>query len=453
MADLAGFRIAENGATWSLATYERYADETPALVSLDTLDDATLDQLAKIGHESPVQVPTAGIDTETFAHLGQQDGVAARIAEFNLIILGADTANLPAAIRGFFDACPGALRRLHVIHQAPKLVVRTTFVRMLATARTVTDLPQALAGPGFPAARAVALGGFFGPAFVKPALHITAPWVWASMSARAYALVVWPFGTAIPGGTFPSNQLADLVAPTTDRFTDNISSSRPTHTAAQYDAFLTWWVERVNTLLAIVTDPAQFPEPGTHTYSPDRQFQMLMSLERLFRDVAEALQHHGRDQTACLRAAYDALDCLEGLGIRNFRYYTSPSRARDALDRITAQVPTNAVAVLRPVCDDAVNALDRVRDGFYSSGPHWTANGLDGLPGTQRPSRDWDQAVADYLRLDRNTAHSFSKMDATDRAIYLAHDGELPSRLASLALLALVDLLADLDKLDAKLGR
>ena len=125
---------------------------------------------------------------------------------------------------------------------------------------------------------------------------------------------------------------------------------------------------------------------------------------------------------------------------------TTPSKARAALDGLRADLPANVAEAVLPRCESAVEALERVRDGFFLPGMA-TAQGLTGVPGVGGPL-GWDRATAEYLRIDRNSAHSFvNELDAVTKprkfAVFSAHDGRLSPHLADLAFLWLVRLLAD----------
>lgn len=60
-----------------------------------------------------------------------------------------------------------------------------------------------------------------------------------------------------------------------------------------------------------------------------------------------------------------------------------------------------------------------------------------------------ENAVADYLRVLRNSTHSFmgSTRDERDLSLLAAHTGQLPEGLPDLALLHVLDLLLDPGKL------
>jgi hypothetical protein len=216
-------------------------------------------------------------------------------------------------------------------------------------------------------------------------------------------------------------------------------------------AFLTWWGGRVNDLLAVATDPARFPRAGSTSYDPGRHWQYVASIERLFRDVGEAMALTEHGETARLRAAYDALDTLEGLRLGSFGSCVNPADARKAVDYLAANLPAEVAAISLPACRRGLDALTRVRDGFLPGRHHGPA-GLIALPGKKGPyDLDWDRATAAYLRQDRNSAHSFMNLDLDEKAIVLSHDGTLPYGLANLAILWRIRAVADPDRTRGKL--
>ena len=100
--------------------------------------------------------------------------------------------------------------------------------------------------------------------------------------------------------------------------------------------------------------------------------------------------------------------------------------------------------------------VSKVSDQFYP-GPHRTATGLTGVPGRSQPA-PWDRVIPDYLRIDRNSAHSFLNEVDPDQEpgklmIFLSHTGEMPIKLSSLAFLWLLVHVADPALLEARLTR
>lgn len=447
------------GGDDALRTEESHRHQIPVLVTsrlIPGTGSAAFEHLGSLpGEETEL---TAELHRGLARHiekLNTDEGLPARVVEFQLRFQTTAKEELAGAIRGFFveralPVLPDS--RLLVVDMDQVLVSRYTLVRMLVSAE---NDPAVMSGPGFSAGRALATSGIYGAeSLLAPALNILAPYVYAVPSARSRAAAAWIFGKAEPGAEWPSNQLIDSLKITGDRFTGNrlrADRDRPTATGEQMAAFLTWWTGRVNELLAIATDPARFPGSGSSFYDPGRHWRYLASIERLFRDVGEAMQFTERDETARLRAAYDALDTLDGLRLWGFDTCVNPANARKALDYLRKNLPADVAAVALPVCQRALDALMGVRKGFVP-GRYHGPNGLVGLPGKNGPiNLVWDNAISVYLRQDRNSAHSFMKLEPHERAVVLAHDGHLTYGLANIAILWLLRALADPDHAKLKI--
>src|SRR4051794_3220549 len=67
-------------------------------------------------------------------------------------------------------------------------------------------------------------------------------------------------------------------------------------------------------------------------YVPTRPLAFTASLGRLYRDTAEAIRSNSH--SVALRAAYDALDCLEGIRWNAFDKATNSSKVRKVLERL-----------------------------------------------------------------------------------------------------------------------
>lgn len=300
---------------------------------------------------------------------------------------------------------------------------------------------------------------FGGQPLVYPALLALAPYLLGVLAPRARATGAWLFGSPVPGAKWPSNQLIDAASPLGERFTGKRQRSAgvpPAVTGNQLMVFLRWWVEQVNRILGIATDPSLFKDKISGRYDPRRHLAYLASLDRLFQGVHEVLHFTEQSENARLRAAYDTLDCLDGMRLGSFADFTTPSKAQKALDHLTANLPNDVASVVLPACRDAVEALNNVSDGFYP-GPHRAAAGLTGLPG-QPQLMTWDKAVPAYLRIDRNSAHSFLREVDPDQEpgklmIFLSNTGEMPTKLSSLAFFWLLVHVAQPNLLEHRLVR
>lgn len=141
---------------------------------------------------------------------------------------------------------------------------------------------------------------------------------------------------------WPSTQVIDAVKPMDERFAGRRQRSTGVCapvTGDQLAVFLRWWVDQVNHVLGIATNPSLFPDKDTGRYDPRRHMAYLASLERLFRDVHETLYSAEQAEDTRLRAAYDALDCLDGMRLGSFADFTTPSKVNKALENLENSLP------------------------------------------------------------------------------------------------------------------
>lgn len=419
--------------------------------------DSQLDFLATLPEQaSYITASSSGVVDEELKRLRDKDTLASEVARFQLSFLQSPTAQLPDVMKAFFAEAGKRLPQseLMVVDVASELAVRYTLAKFLLTAELG---PTQLSGDTLPAGRALTTNGIFGAQlFTAPALLALAPYVVGVPASRARVAAVWLFGRPVAGLTFPTDQLIDTARPGAERFAgpgQRGGRNPPTATAEQSMAFFAWWTTQVNKVLAAATDPVNFADRLSNVYSPVKHWQYLASIERLFRDVAETLADTEYHETAQLRAAYDALDTLEGMRHGDFDTLVTPSRAARTLQNLRQDLPPDIAAVALPICQRAVDALENVKDGFTRTSNYYTPTGLAGLPGKKgRPmNKTWDQATSLYLRRDRNSAHSFLNMDEWEKALLFSHSGTLPRGIAGLAFLYLLDLVARPDQIAAKL--
>ncbi len=344
---------------------------------------------------------------------------------------------------------------LHVLRLAPELNWRAAAARtLLAADFAPATLQQPDTGDfrGFDSGRAVLNALTFGAVpFIAPALLTATPFVNGVMSGRAGGNLFWLFGRPLIGRVHPSDGIIEATASTQPRFQprQRLQSAygRPGYAREGSLEFLRWWVGRINVLLAMATDVGRFVDADTR-YQPRRHFTFLLSLERLFSDLHQTLTEAGRNETARLRLAYDALDCIDGMRAGSFADMTTPSKARKAVDQLRSTLPAAVATVVLPRCEAAVVALEQVREGFFLPGMV-REHGLVGVPGiTGNQVLGWDKATPQYLRIDRNSAHSFLNELEPDAephkfAVFAAHDAQLSPLLADLALLWVLRLLTE----------
>ncbi|MFI2241084.1 hypothetical protein [Streptomyces chrestomyceticus] len=456
----AGLEARQTNGVWRISVQENYRrTASPMLRSeqarvADPASFTQLTDLPDLPNESP-SVIRAALD-----RVREEESPAALAAQFQLEFMLTPGRQLADTLRRFLteraSLLEGPASQLHIVLSDPSLLRRAQFPRILTSLAHKRDGLPALSGELgrlFPAAHALTDDVSFGAlAFVLPALSACAPRVLGVPAARLQACGVWLFGRPLTDTAWPSSRLTDTLRPSQQ------SAGAPHgRTAAlgtdQTAPFLRWWTQQCAAVLRTATDPTYFDD-GHGTYVPSRHLAFLASLGRLYRDTAEAVR--SSDPSSGLRAAYDALDCLEGMSWKTFDEAAHPGKAQKVVETLRQHLPGEVSAVALPLCERAARALKAVRDGFITDGRYYASGGLTGMPGKHPAhSMTWDKAVQRYVRLNRNSAHSYRKIeeDPFERALLFSHEGTMPGDLAYLPFLHLMDILASPQKIGMKLGR
>lgn len=384
--------------------------------------------------------------------------LGAAVAAFQLMYTTCSSSVLPDQVREMRDKIVPAVDEqssLHVIMLTPRLNWRAAAMRtLLAADVTPGSVSQAGVFKGFQTGTGLFAAMTYGAVpYLAPALLTAAPYVNGVQTSRAGQNLVWMFDRPLVGRGRPTDDLIEALSDSQGRFHPRDSRpkaayDRPSYQRQESLLLLRWWIRRVNLMLASATDIGRFAD-GAGDYQPRRHFAFLLSLERLFTGLHQTLSEAGRNESLRLTSAYDALDCLDGMGmgLGDFAAMTTPSKARAALDRLRVDLPADFAAVVLPRCESAVEALEGVKDGFFLPGVA-TPQGLLGLPGNEKQALGWDKAIPAYLRIDRNSAHSFvNELDPVAEpnkfTIFAAHDGRLSPHLADLAFLWVLRVLSD----------
>jgi hypothetical protein len=337
----------------------------------------------------------------------------------------------------------------------PALARRATLARVLMR---VEDEPELLEKPPERAEGELAFGSGWHlqsdlalsrQAYFAPLFLCCSPWIWALGVGRFQGMVIYEFGSAVVGRMGEAAEPLQLFLPSGVQH----HTPRPQFGLTESTEALRWWVDRLNQLFSIISDPANFTADGS--YRARRQFEVLLSLEQAGRRVQSILAHD-RDLPTRRLLAFSALDTLEGLGAVAFDDACRINRAERALQTVEAVLPPAAATVLLPVAKRAVEGLRACQSGFFASsrvGP----NGVrlpDKHGGDRWVSRG--DATAQYLRVLRNATHGFSGQHDSarhrDEILLMTHDGEVPGDFALLPYLYWLELLADPGRLRHRLA-
>ncbi len=266
-------------------------------------------------------------------------------------------------------------------------------------------------------------------AYLSPLLGALTPYVWAFSAPRAYGGVVYTLGTAIPGVAGEALEPLHLL-PSTGSLRaverPNLSPEAPTEA-------ITWWVRRLDRAMSVVSDPAVFSD-SNGAYAPNYHLHAILTFEQVFRRVG-VIQQSDRDGDARRVLLFTVLDTLERLTNRKLVELCTHGVAVETLERLRKDMSIGAQEVLLPAAERAVEALERLQDGFYLRRQTGAATIdftlTDGTPASYTP----EHAAAEYVRVLRNATHGHgsNQDEAVPRtdALLVHHDGTIPHDLAA----------------------
>ncbi len=378
--------------------------------------------------------------------------VPGAVAAFELACTAAAEADLAATVavefRDLLKVLPSAA--LWLVQIDPLVNHRLTAVKgLVAVARTPELFKRATGpatGPVFQSASGQLNSLLLGAEYlIQSALSVAAPFVIGSGTPRAGGLLVVLYDEPLDGrdGIVPGSLLA--TAGTAGFASAGVVGwTSPPVTSGGIDAWFTWYIESLNSLVGEILDPRPYAD-AAGVYQPSEHLALLLTIERLFASIVNVLAQTGREEYVAKVLAFSALDCLESLPGHPDRVSLLPaSSARSSLDILTTAIPIISMGLIERLAAVPDN-LKAIADGFFQ-------------PSSRRPgeicirSKDgvhgWvgeDLAVASYLNLVRNGTHGYNKFVGSPREedLLLGHDGTLPRDVADIPVLHGLRLLVD----------
>lgn len=267
------------------------------------------------------------------------------------------------------------------------------------------------------------------------------PSIWAYPIGRPGGVVLIIFGDAVSGQDFLTRDKIQHLSP--DRHSPEKDPSHPNDPSV-YIRAAKWWVEQLNTLFSIITEPANYVAEGL--FDPAESTERLLSVEQTFRDCQSILTLT-RDDHARTTLTFTLLKRLEGL-IPGYNW--KKAVGRNSLDALVQKLKLDIPAEIHDVflwrAERGARAVAALEEGFFASeGDEDTVilpdkNGK--LIETERRN-----AVTEWLQLIRNSLHGFGKPSPRDRALLAAHDGNIPGGFSDVAWLHVLDIVAHPEKL------
>ncbi|HTR70148.1 MAG TPA: hypothetical protein VMH41_07950, partial [Mycobacteriales bacterium] len=300
-------------------------------------------------------------------------------------------------------------------------------------------------GTTFQSASGQLTGLLVGLKFVEPALSVTAPYVLGSACARAGGVIAVLFGEPVDGrvGVTPTSllEMASDESFARDRVSPWVS---PVAGQVEIDRWWRWYIERLDKLFAELVDPRPFASADS-MYLPSEHLAFLLSVERLFTNLANGLAYTAVNDYLTKVLSFSALDCLEELpGHPNRTELLRPSKIRASLDVAQRDLPPSLTPILERVLS-VPDALQLVVEGFFAPGVRRPGEVLVTQKSGQKAWVSEDLAIGRYLNLVRNGTHGYAGIVGrpADEDLLLTHDGNLPREVGDIALAHVLRLVAD----------
>jgi hypothetical protein len=444
-------------AAWRIKTHEAYHLSQPDLVSTHVLVAAHQQN----GDWSRLPLDSPGWTPPSLAHLRN---VPPQPDELDLLdLLNYGRLNIHTAPRQHLqDACMGLLdgiravtleegggpgfpeADLHVFGGTRSLLHRLklpqVFLRLALEPDLEPQVAQRRAGNDevfFKSSDGLLTGAYLLDAYLGPLLGALSPAIWGVAAPRGGQLI-FNLGRQVSGTTaLPSDLLGTVIKQGADapvKFADLPPGSVP--------AALQWWADQLNQVFGVLSDPSMFAT-ASGAYAPAQHMEALLTFEQVFRRVASIRTNH-QDRHAAMTLMFSTIDTFENLLGRNILDLCHPTQAARTLSRLRGTIPTAAQPVLLPAADRAVNAVAAVGSGFFLTDREDRIEGGDGNNPMTR-----EDATAHLLKLLRNATHGHGPQKGGERRMAMSnqllarHDGNLPSDLALLGHLYLLELLSE----------
>ena len=286
-------------------------------------------------------------------------------------------------------------------------------------------------------------------AYLTPLYGALVPAIWAFPAPRMLGVIIYSLGQPVAGSRGRAAELLHLLpsqGPTE-------SSSIPTLSPAASSAAIRWWVNGLNDLLGVLSDPTVFTDCNGK-YVPAAHLHAQLSVDQLFRRVA-SMEISLRDAQARRVLFFTILDTIERLTTKKIERICSLKYARNVLARLRSEIPAGAAEVLLPGAERGVEALERLQHGFFIQRRQGSAQVEWFDPEVGPRAMEIDEATAHYVRLLRDATHGHgakagNRKKRTD-ALLTNHNGKIPHDLGWLGYLYLLDFLARPDDLRQRL--
>lgn len=279
--------------------------------------------------------------------------------------------------------------------------------------------------------------------FMGPLMGCLLPYMWAFPCPRLLSTIIFGFGRTLPAAGNDAKELLRLLP----LAGPNANPEPPPFGAAATSEAIDWWVLRLNQLFRYLTDPATYID-SNGLYAPHEQQHWMLTIDQILR-LTTSLQAAVHDTTSQRVLAFTLLgsfaDRLFDKKVDLKKLFTL-SYARTQFDAVKAAMPTSAAEVLLPAAQRALDALEKVQDGFFITGQRNARAVTIQLSAGQSKSLNLEDAAARLMVVHRNATHGYGgipnprnkeNVEINERLL-AHHDGKIPGDIALLPYLYLL---------------
>jgi hypothetical protein len=339
---------------------------------------------------------------------------------------------------------------IHLVRRAPELLHRIKLASVslqLASdssfaSKTLEQIQQQANAAGetiFASSEGLYDGIYTLDAYLAPLFGALVPAIWAFPAPRMLGVIVFTLGQPLAGSRGRPTELLHLLPSQGPAASSSIPSLSP---AASSEA-IRWWVDRLNDLFTILSDPIIFTD-RTGVYLPAQHLHAQLTVEQLFRRVF-SMENALRDSQARRVLFFTIMDTLDTLAAQGIETLCDLRHAETTFAKLKSVIPAGAAEVILPGAERAVEALEQLQEGFFIGRRQGITKFEWADPKFGPQSMELNKAGAHYIKLLRDATHGHGAKLARRRprtdALLTHHNGRIPHDLGWLGYLYLLDLL------------
>ena len=440
------FKITTDTTGLNIALEEAYLKTTPKYLSLNKLlDKNALDEVNITSFRGDlVRESLAMVGVKEFHSLprAQVEGMIQEFCvggkdNFHKYLLAVDKVLWFSKPEDFWDIFTCKLLphlravfpdlSVYGVSMDPLLAQREAGIRCLFTESKIPQIINPADFPGCLTLRHLHVQSFTGfDSYLRFALNLFSPFIYGHVSARYYTGMVILFGEPFDARSVYPGMLMDSFSPKSTfmmEYRDAADNDErfvldKSLYGDNYEAFLRWYIDKINEFLFYLSDPTHFPDTQQITeLSPERWLMTSLTIVRMLHEAQTIQTNINRNEFLRKILAFASLDKISTLcalkckhrfsDVDMFKYLLSKNRSAKALKKIFDAIPYPYNTALKSKVDEAHAGIEEtILKGVFVNGFH-QGDRIKGVIGGQLYDKTTDEYIGNYLRTLRNTHHGY----------------------------------------------